>query len=193
MERRGAKVIGLDLDETQDPAMGLVPHWDYERKIGYSMDAALTRRRAAQRSLRNSFLYCRSALGSNVRLMTGNIMLSPIPQDVQAEGAFFGAILLHLRDPLAALYNVARNVRETIVITENLEIDDLNMDGAPNMLFRPSPNDAGNVGTWFYMYPSFLKRALEVAGFTRFTINRTLAKDDINGTMVPFFCLVARR
>jgi hypothetical protein len=123
--------------------------------------------------------------------LLGNIMYSPIEE--MADGALFGAILLHLRDPVAALYNVARSVRETIVISDTLEIDSVSLDDPPSMLFRPSITDPRNVGTWWYSPPSLLKRVLEIAGFKSFDVAKHMIKDDINGTMAPYFTLVAKR
>ncbi|MCI0434751.1 MAG: phage integrase N-terminal SAM-like domain-containing protein, partial [Gemmatimonadetes bacterium] len=40
--------------------------------------------------------------------------------------------LLHLREPLAALYNIAPRVRETIIVSETL-IPPLTLDGTPSL------------------------------------------------------------
>jgi hypothetical protein len=190
MEGRGAKVIALDLDPEQSIDMGLVPYHDYEKVVGISWDASIKSRRESQIKLRQGFLIGRQAFGSQVELMTGNIMSSSVP--VEADGALFGAILLHLRDPVAALYNVAPRVRETIIISESLEINDLSLD-APVMLFRPSLMETRNVGTWWYMSPGFFKQVLQIVGFHDFAVTRHEVKNDLIGAMVPTFTLVARR
>jgi hypothetical protein len=190
MERRGAKVIALDLDPDQSMDMGLVPYHDYEKAVGISWDEAIKRRRNRQVKMRQGFLIGRKAFGSRVELMIGNIMSSSVP--VEADGALFGAILLHLRDPVAALYNVATRVRETIIISEPLEIDDLSLDAPPVMLFRPSPMDTQNAGTWWYMSPGFFAKALQVVGFRDFAVTCHQVKH-LDRTTVPTFTLVARR
>jgi hypothetical protein len=191
MERRGAYVIGLDLDVEQSVDMGLVPFSGYKDLVGHSWAEAVNSRRDAQRRLRHSFLFSRRELDSKVRLFLGNLMESPI--DEIADGALLGAILLHLRDPIAALYNVAKSVRETIIICDTLEIDRLNLDDPPQMLFRPSISDPRNVGTWWYSTPSLLKCVLEIVGFRLFHVTKHLVKDDVHGVMAPHFTLVARR
>src|SRR5207245_5263747 len=67
--------------------------------------------------LRNSYWFGHEALGSSARVVHGRIYEVPAaigPVDV----AFFGSILLHLRDPLLALANGARFARETVVVTD---------------------------------------------------------------------------
>jgi SAM-dependent methyltransferase len=193
MERRGARVIGLDLDVDQDPSMGIVPHFEFGRAIGVSWSEAVAMRKVSQCALRNSFLYSRKLLRRHTKLMLGNIALSPLPRDLQADFAFFGAILLHLSDPVKALQNIARHVRETIIVTEPYEGVDLSLDRAPTMRFRPAINDYGNVGTWFYLCPALIRSALEVVGFTHFSVSACGAKYDVDGVIVPLFTVVASR
>jgi hypothetical protein len=194
MERRGAQVVGLDLDIAQSPDMGLVPYADYEKFVGFSWEYALQKRHENQQRLRNSFLLGRKELGSKVRLLLGNIMYSPIEET--ADGALLGAILLHLRDPIAALYNVAQSVRETIVICDTLETDSMSLDEHPSMLFRPSiadPRTPRNVGTWWYSPPSLFRQVLEIVGFRSFEITKHMVKNDANGDYARHFTLVATR
>ena len=191
MERLGAKVIGFDLDESTDPTMGLIPYPDYEARFGFSMQTAIEQRREDQRKLRNSFFLCREAYHSKVRLMMGNLMTHAIPET--ADVALFGSILLHLRDPLAALYNVAAHVREAIIVSEPLEIQPLSLNTPPTMLFRPSFEDTNNAGTWWYLQPSAIRRMLSTVGFGDVTAEEIRFKCEPEGNEVAGYCLVARR
>jgi SAM-dependent methyltransferase len=193
MERRGARVIGLDLDVDQDPSMGIVPHHQFGRSIAMSWSDAVAMRRSSQRALRNSFLYSRKILRRHAKLMLGNIMLSPLPSTLRADCAFFGAILMHLSDPVKALQNIACHVRETVIVTEPYEGSDLSLDRAPIITYRPIGSDHSNVGTWFYLCPALIRAALEVVGFTRFSVSVCSATYDVDQVVVPLFTVVASR
>lgn len=190
MERRGATVVGLDLDEEADPTMGLIPFTDYQERFGYTKAFAVSERRKVQRRLRNSFILSHQAHQSAARLMIGNIMTHAVPEE--ADVALFGNILLHLREPLAALYNIAPRVRETIIVSETL-IPPLTLDGTPSLPFRPSVADRTNPGTWWYIEPSWVRRALEVVGFGDIRVQQYNAIEEPGAKPVACFAMVAHR
>lgn len=194
MERRGANVTGLDLDETQDETMGLIPYNDFEERFGTSFKIIADHRRIAQQNLRASFLLARQAHKSNVRLMIGNIMTHDIPM-APADVALFGNILLHLRDPLSALYNVASKVSAAIIVTEALDIPPISLDAPPRLLFRPNYKDRTNPnpGTWWFIEPSWLKAVLEIVGFRSFDVIETKFKREPGGEEVAGYSFIARR
>jgi hypothetical protein len=194
MERRGANVTGLDRDETQDEIMGLIPYDDFEERFGAPLKASADHMRLSQQSLRASFLVARQAHKSNVGLMIGNIMSHNIPI-ASADVALFGNILLHLRDPLSALYNVASKVTDAIIVTEVLDIPPISLDAPPRLLFRPNYKDRTNPNpvTWWFIEPSWLKAVLEIVGFRRFDVIEIKFKREPSGEEVAGYSFIARR
>ena len=190
MERRGATVIGLDLDEEAERTMGLIPLSDYPGRFGQTMDAMVRQRRAAQKALRNSFLLARRVHKSSVRLMVGNIMTSAVSEE--ADVAFFGNILLHLRDPLAALHNIAPKVRDAIIVCEILVEPVLTLEGVPALLLASFGPQANPV-TWWWISPSWLYRVLDSIGFTDVRAEEHKLRHTVDHSDVRAYTLVARR
>jgi SAM-dependent methyltransferase len=193
MERRGGDVVAFDRLLTTDPDddMGLVPFADFERRHPGGLAGAIQERRETQRRLQESFWFAHERLRSRAQLFCGTAYECP-KELGEFDYAFFGSILLHLRDPLRALTSFARATREKIIITEpSEEIGPLN--GHPVMVLRPQVSDLHNIGTWWYLQPTVLQRFLEVLGFTRFTITHHGAMWVATGTRLPLFTLVAER
>lgn len=190
MEKRGARVIGLDLDETCCDTMGLIPFHDFEKRFGLSFERAVANRKKSQRYLRNSFLYTRNLKNSSVPLYIGDIMRDKIIVP-RVDVALFGCILLHLNDPLSAIYNVAQHVQEAI-ITETIEGRSTSFDDVPALLFRPDVRLGENPGSWHYPHPAWLKKTLEIVGFSKFELHKGFVKD-MHNNVVEIFSLVARR
>src|SRR5262249_40126413 len=112
LEKRGAEVVTFDL--APNAQWDIVP-------IASLPDLGLhyRNRTVELRRLRHSFWFRHAALGSPARVVYGQIYEVPAaigPVDV----AFFGSILLHLRDPFLALANGARFAREAVVVTDLL-------------------------------------------------------------------------
>jgi SAM-dependent methyltransferase len=164
MEKRGAAVVGLDrlvtvpLDE-----MGLVPFADFEERFGSSFEHTIESRMDFHRKLQNSFWMAHRLLNSRVTLYCGTAYDCPSTIG-EFDYAFFGSILLHLRDPLQALASFGRAAREKIIITEPWENVAV-IEDVPAMFLRPNVYDNTNPGTWWYMTPTLLQRFVEILGF----------------------------
>ena len=169
MARRGARVIALEWDERAQSDFGLIPYSDYESHFKVSYPQKIDERRANILALRNSFLLAQRALRTEIPIYTGDVVRTAPP--LEADVAFLGCILLHLRDPVGAIYNIARGVREAIVITDLTCDMPTSFDGPPAALFLPSKTDGGNVGTWWYLSPAALRQILTVVGFNRFELS----------------------
>src|SRR5438270_199230 len=114
------------------------------------------------------------------------------PELGQFDCAFFGAILLHLRDPLQALTSFARATRETIIVTDTFE----NIGGyadAPVMFLRPNIQDNTNPGTWWYITPALLRNFFEILGFPKTEVSYHKATWVETGSAADFYTIVASR
>lgn len=115
MEKRGADVVAFDLAPGSFP--DLIPFAAFAEFGKVLADQVQIYER-----LRNSYWLAHRALGSQARVVYGNLYELPAgigPVDV----ATFGCILLHLRDPFLALANAARFVTETMIVTDVIHTD----------------------------------------------------------------------
>jgi hypothetical protein len=191
MMRRGAQVVALEWDENAESDFGLVPYWDYAARFGRSREQMIAERKRNIVSLRNSFLLSQRALGIRVPIYTGDAVASTPP--MQADIALLGCILLHLRDPVGAIYNIASRVREAMIITELACGPSTTLDGPPALIFWPSTEVCGNAGTWWSFAPSALRQILMVAGFSRFTLTPGSAHSNQVNAGIGIFNLTAWR
>lgn len=120
--------------------------------------------------VQNSWWYLHRAYESKAAMVYGSVY--EVPADLGTfDLAFFGAILLHLRDPFAALSTVADHVSDTIVVTDAVQDPDL--DQKDNLL-RFAPQDVRYPTHWWSMTPGAVARMLERLGFssTELTFHR---------------------
>ena len=101
MERRGAQVVAIDLEQIEQAEFP-PPHRE-----------ALEQEAAAQEfELGHGFRVAAEALSSEVRRIPHNVYeLGPEVVGGEVEFAFCGALLLHLRDPVRALERIAASLR----------------------------------------------------------------------------------
>ncbi|MGH8981992.1 MAG: class I SAM-dependent methyltransferase [Acidimicrobiales bacterium] len=187
MERAGAEVVALDVgwDKCVDllPRPGIELSWarmDIMRYIG---------------ATQNSWWYLHREYGSSARAVYGSVY--DIPADLGTfDCGFFGAILLHLRDPFAALSSAADHVADTIVVTDCVQEPEL--DQAKNLM-RFAPLDTRYPTHWWSMTAGAVVRMLERLGFTetQVTFHTQLHHIDHDLTKPPqevtMFTVVARR
>ena len=120
MERQGADVVSYDL--SPDFNWDVVPYARPSKSVARTTDPGhwLTtdeKFRDGIARLNNAYWLCHGAYGSQARLVYGNVY--SVPEEVGAvDVSTFGAILLHTRDPFAALASPLRLTRETVVVTE---------------------------------------------------------------------------
>lgn len=107
-ERRGASVVATDL-----------PEW-FDHDFGPNYEADKTRE-TGKIYLHQPFEVARQALNSKVERRLINIYdLSPETVGM-FDLAFCGSVLLHLTDPIKALWNIASITRETAIIATVIE------------------------------------------------------------------------
>jgi hypothetical protein len=110
LEQRGARVVAFDL----------APHlqWDIVPLASYpNLSDQIRDRQAQLEQLRNSFWLAHEALRSKVHVVYGNIY--DVPAAIgPVDTCVFGAILLHLRQPFAALESGAKLAQDKVVVTD---------------------------------------------------------------------------
>lgn len=100
LERRGAEVVAIDLDQLSDS------DWPPIHRERLLADSA-----ARGTELGRGFRVAQAALGSSVRRVACDVLeLTPEAVGGPVDVAFIGALLLHLRDPVRALENVRRTL-----------------------------------------------------------------------------------
>jgi SAM-dependent methyltransferase len=163
MERRGAEVVAVDLDE--DQAWDVVPFAQYDHGR-HAFEARVHLQR-----LHNAWWFGHRALQSKARVVYGSVYA--LPDEIgQFDVATFGCVLLHLRDPFLALSGAAQMTKETIVVTEPVQLKRwsrwlLGWSDSASAVFLP---DAGRVepkDTWWSLQPKTIVRMLGVLGFEK--------------------------
>ncbi len=192
MEKRGAEVVALErLPTVPTDEMGLVPFADFSTRFGETIAIEVHKRVDYYHGLQNSFWMAHRLLCSKLRLYCVDSLVCPSELG-EFDYAFFGSILLHLRDPLQALTTFARKTRERIIITESLE-DVGDASQLPVMFLRPNIQDSANLGTWWYLTPVLLKQFLEILGFPNVTISYHSVRRVPEDSMCPFYTVVGSR
>lgn len=205
MEGQGADVVGYDLSE--DFRWDVVP---YARK---STNAARQRDdgywlatdegfKEGIRRLNNAYWLCHRAKASNARMVYGSVY--EVPKGIgDVDIATFGAILLHTRDPFAALASPLRLTRQTVIVTEprdRLSLPPLLRRPRallprrlcrPAMRFVPDWRTAKDPDGWWSLSPELIVAFLGVLGFedTRVAYHSQLYK----GRLRPMFTVVGHR
>jgi SAM-dependent methyltransferase len=171
MEKRGAKVVALDLGKEAD--WDAVPHPDIDVAF---LQGAL---RNNVRLVENAFWFTHKLLKSNVRLIYGSVYDTPNLIN-KVDVALMGNVLQHFRDPFRAIEQVAKVVGETIIITESLWFDDQSFVNSPSMRFLPSVAIPEINHSWWQMSPTLVAEILKMLNFQQIRWRRH--KQRFNGT-----------
>ena len=201
MERAGAEVVAYDL--SPELPWELVP--DAPRREPAFADA----RAAEIRRLNAAWWFCHRAHASRARLVHGQANQLPC-----AIGEFdvvtLGCVLLHLRDPMGALEQVASRSRDTVVVTELAPSRATQLAGAvlptglvgagyrlaerlgpPRMRLLPEARRRAPLETWWGIEPGVVRRMLAVLGFSRSAV--TWHRQRFQGRPILLHTVVARR
>jgi hypothetical protein len=187
MERRGAEVVAFDLSPEQTPDLVPAPGSDPVRREA--------EHREHVRKLNHGFWLCHRAFASRVRVVYGSVYAIPAeigPVDL----ATFGCVLLHLRDPLAALTQALRLTSHAVVITEPVVVRSrlkraLLRRLGPALLLFPRPGEHNPETTWWVFTPQTVQALLGLYGFedTRVSYHT----QPYRGRPVRLFTVVGRR
>lgn len=115
LERCGAEVVSFEVGF--DRCIDLLP--PVGGVVDTSMQASVM---ARLETVNNSWWYLHRDTASNAKMVYGNIYLMPLDMGI-FDVSFFGSILLHLRDPFAALEQAAMRTSDAIVVTDGLYAD----------------------------------------------------------------------
>ena len=178
LERRGAEVVACDLPE--DAPWDVVPRADADLAV-----YAEERRRLLHR-LRNSFWLAHRLLGSSARLVERRADQIPAGAG-RFDVAVVSSILMHLRDPLAALECVARLTDTTIVVAEPMLAS---TGDSALLLFRPAREPL--LDTWWTFTPAAIGGMLALLGFGEQQVTCHRQRTGA-GDLVDYFTIVAAR
>lgn len=156
MERRGAaRVIATNIESYRDHDY---PHWYLERLAAAQTAAASST--VDHHEVRGGFEVAREALQSQVELRYVRIYDMPDVIPERFDFAFCGALLVHLRDPVAGIEAIRRVLKPggRLVITTPV---DLSAPELPFVLFQGIPESV----SWWVMSPAALIRMCRMAGF----------------------------
>jgi hypothetical protein len=185
IERRGAEVVSYDL--SPDYRWDVVPYARSALSSARTADPGhwLTSEERFKQGiarLNNAYWLGHGAYGSKARVVYGDVY--SVPEEVgEVDVALFGAILLHTRDPFAALQSPLRLTRETVVVTEMR--DRLSLPPAvsrlknvlprrlrqPAMRFLPDWRTGRDPDGWWRLSPELIVDFVGVLGFEETTVS----------------------
>lgn len=206
MEQQGASVVSYDLSpdlswDTVPFARGLE-----QRSPGQLVEADWVRERNRFQErigqLNNAYWLSHRVLDSAARLVYGDVYSVPV-EIGNVDITTFGALLIHTRDPFAALVPALQLTAETVIITE--QFGRLHRPSSlawttkllPRKLRKPSmrflPDWLGSQGAdgWWRLSPEIVVAFIGVLGFelTKITYHTQLYK----GEKRKMFTVVGRR
>ncbi len=187
MEKHGADVVcfeaGWDRSVDLLPSPDVDPSWaqmDAMRYIG---------------ATQNSWWFLHREYQSRTRMVYGDIYR--LPADLgQFDVATFGAILLHLENPFAALAQAAKRVTSELVVTEPLQ--DEKSDPLLNRI-EFAPQDVQYTTHWWSLSPGAVVRMLERLGFGETSVTYHVQKHHFGHDLtqpagdMKMYTVVARR
>ncbi|MHB8671218.1 MAG: class I SAM-dependent methyltransferase [Acidimicrobiales bacterium] len=167
LERRGATVIGLDIDEIPPPDTPALHRARMEAEASTTPGAG--------------FEVLRRYFGSEVQRVSCNVYdLTPEAVGGPVDLAVVGALLLHLRDPVRALERVrsALSPGGSLVLVEPTEPAlDRGRNARPEARFMAFESP----WTWWIPNAACLEHWLRTAQFGEVSVRRTVKAPDVNG------------
>jgi tRNA (mo5U34)-methyltransferase len=179
MEKRGARVIGIDIDDIPPPD---IPRIHYEDVRAEAVRDDLVTERG--------FAMLKAYFGSSVERNVGTVLeLSPERIGGAADFAFFGALLLHLRDPVGALEAAYRSLKPGGRLMMYEPVSTVLSDKVAAAEFRA----LRGIWTWWYANIECLKQWVKTAGFDDVKIHGKHKAKDVTGNVQTVVALHARR
>ena len=201
LESRGAEVVACDLSEEHD--------WDVVPYAEDDVAGELEERRKHIRRLNNAWWLTHSQLNLNARVVYSPVY--DVPESVgPVDAAFFGSILLHLRDPFRALQRAAALTTRAIVVTDLMPdpvqlyrnpieklLDRLrgrsNSIYTPRIAFLPRAKPREPKDTWWMISPESIREFLAILGFHDARVTRHRQRFAQLDRNMDFYTVVAFR
>lgn len=189
MERRGASVVAIDLGQKSE--------WDVVPHPYFDEENLKTNMRDNVRKVENAFWYGHSLLKSKVELVYGTVYDVPrliAPVDV----ALMSNVLQHFRDPLRAIEQVSKVVKETLIITETLWYESPDFIASSSLRLVPRVEAPECNHSWWQVSPSLIIDFLRLLGFPQLKCETHLQQfngsaTDRNGRKINHFTVTASR
>jgi SAM-dependent methyltransferase len=187
MDDQGADVVGFDVG--YDVSIDLLPR--------PGIDPFVARNDAARYvgAVENSWWYLHREREARAKVVYGDIY--DMPGDLGAfDVTLVGAILIHLRDPFAALAQAAARTTKQIVVTELIQDPDLPADDS---LARFAPLGIEYQTNWWAHTPGVVRRMLAALGFETVSTTFHSCKHHLGHDLtkpavdMPMFTIVAER
>ncbi|HET6908281.1 MAG TPA: methyltransferase domain-containing protein [Mycobacteriales bacterium] len=154
LERRGAQVTAIDLDDPRD--------WDFPDAVRPLVSAA-----RADESIGRGFALAHEALGSSVQ----RLVRSVYDLDPTEVGTFdfvhAGDLLVHLRDPLRALQSIRSVTKGALLLSDGIDLDARQGKFGPTMQYLGGWDDV----VWWVPSLEALAQLLIDAGFRDLRLN----------------------
>lgn len=191
LERRGARVVSLELGEDSD--------WD---RVPHPYVTETSLREALRRNVeatRKAWLFAHELFGSRAETVRGTVYEAPRLVDA-VEVSFFGNVLQHLRDPLLALTRVAEVTRETMIVSEAMWVDSPEFRQAPQLRLIPRASSPEVSHSFWSVSPAFVVETMRLLGFGKIRLeyheqmfNDLPGDSDAGPRPMPHFTVVASR
>lgn len=187
MEKRGAEVVAFDL--SLDEAWDHVPFCTKAGVYTQEVQDFIAQRIPHIQQLHNSFWFCHRVLNSKANVCYGNAY--EIPREIgDVDISLLGCILLHMRNPLAAIESAAKLTRKTIIITEPAFLDiDYNL---PAMTLHPNLDNPNCLESWWQLTPRLVGNFLQILGFSEISVTNHI-QIGINQQPYRLFTVVGNR
>lgn len=190
VEQSGAASIGYDLSERD--------MWDLVPFAQYDYHAYADTNHVHIQQMNNAFWLAHRAFNSKAKMVYGTVYT--IPREIGAvDISIFGSLLLHVRDPFAALQSALAITTETVIVAEPLRGDWLSYVlrrlGLPHMQFLPDFNKVEPKDAWWYLSPAAIIRMVGALGFENTRIHYHTQQYGAwgNYARIPYYTVIARR
>ena len=159
MEQQGAEVTVLDLSEDHN--------WDFVPFKGLDLAAANAARKTHLERLHNSWWFLREALGAKAKALYGTVY-DLEPSIGRFDVVTLNSVLLHLRDPMAALMTAASVCDKTLVVTDVAEEHYSRfawLRDKRSITFLPRQERPGGYDAWFMLPSGVVAEMMRIMGF----------------------------
>ena len=161
--------------------LGQKSEWDVVPHPYFDEENIKANMRDNVRKVENAFWYGHGLLKSKVELVYGTVYDVPLlvaPVDI----ALMSNVLQHFRDPLRAIEQVSKVVKETLIITETLWYESPEFITSSTMRLLPRAETPECNHSWWQVSPALVIGFLRLLGFPQSTCETHLQKFNSSAT-----------